>query len=163
MADPFSIVSGAVGVIDVCWRVGKFLRDVKAATDRIESDIVGLISEVENARRVVESIRETFDRELSSSSSFETALPAELNRLWQNIRESFDDCQSVVEDLEALARQIYGKAGPKVHGRLDGLAKQSRKRDKTPLLQETRQRLSACIKGLQLLFTAINMYGSMTI
>jgi len=46
MADPFSIITSTVGLLDVCYRVGSYLGDVKNAAKTIEKDLEGLREEI---------------------------------------------------------------------------------------------------------------------
>jgi hypothetical protein len=58
MADPFSITAGAVGIIDVCCKIGVYLYDAQKAAEDVEGEIVGLSLEIGELISVNEDIKE---------------------------------------------------------------------------------------------------------
>jgi hypothetical protein len=152
MAEPFSILAAAVGVSDVCWRIAKYLKDVRAAAATVQDDIDALIREVEALGAVNESIDRAFKADISTLKS------TDLGTLWQHTGKTLKDCRTVIDNLERLVKDIYGKTGPKVVGKIDGLSKQSRSREKKAELFQIRDQLSTYQSQLQILLAGINMY-----
>jgi hypothetical protein len=160
MADPLSIVAGAVGIAEVCQRVTNYLKDVKAAAATVEDDINSFIHEVEALATVNQSIKKAFAVDIARSNALSPLKSTHLETLWQRTGKSIEDCQAIVSRLEDVVKQIFGKTGPKVIGKIDGLSKLSRKREKAAELRQIRDQLSTCQSSLQILLTGINVYAS---
>lgn len=163
MAEPFSILSGALAVADVCWRIARYLRDVRASAATVQDDIDALIREVEALGTVNESIEKAFNADISTSSNLSPPRSTHLETLWRHTRQSLEDCRTAIGNLEGLVKDIYGKTGPKVVSKIDALSKQSRSREKKAELSQIRERLSICQRQLQILLTGINVYDSVSL
>ncbi|KAI9718168.1 MAG: hypothetical protein M1828_006800 [Chrysothrix sp. TS-e1954] len=157
MAELFSITASAIGIADVCVRAGRYLKDVYAASGRVEQDIDDLIKEIDTVKVVTDSIEGAFTTEFSKPTSRDGAALTKREELWKNVNKSLQDCEAIVKRLEHLAKSIHGQSGPKVTGRLDSLSKWSRQRDKAPVLLATRHQLKVCQKGLELLLATIGL------
>ena len=48
MADPFSILAGSAGLLDVLWRVGIYIRTTVESAGRIEEELDGLSREIQS-------------------------------------------------------------------------------------------------------------------
>lgn len=156
--DPFSITVGAVSLADVCWRLIKFLRDIPAAIASVHKEIETLASEVESLRSIVASVQECLhDNHANPAVASSPLKAANLETLWKNCKRSLDTCQDVTTQLEYLVQEIYGKAASNVGGKLDGLSKESRRRDKAADVQRLRDKLSIEKENLQILLTGISL------
>lgn len=156
MADPFSIIAGTAGITAICVRVVRYLRDIHTAKATIEDDIAALIHEIEALEAVNNSIHETFGDLLSAPS----ANPSLGNTadLWKHTGRSVRNCQIVVERLEKLVKEIYGKTGPTVTNMRDGFGKTRRKLSKKDALRQCWDQLSTYQNALQVLLTTITLY-----
>lgn len=155
--DPFSITVGAVGLADVCFRLVKFLKDVPAAVASIQQEIDRLITEVESLKTVVTSVQEAFEDDTPRPAGLPHPKATNLENLWQDCRRSLDACHSIATQLEELVHEVYGKTGPKVTGKFDGLGKELRRRDKAPKVQQLRGDLSTEKCTLNLVLTGISL------
>jgi hypothetical protein len=155
--DPFSITVGAVSLVDVCWRLIKFLKDIPTAIATVQKEIEILISEVESLRTVVASVEECLHSNHANSTIASPLKAANLENLWKNCKRSLDTCQDITTQLESLVQEIYGKSGSRVAGKLDGLSKESRRRDKAAGVQQLRDKLSIEKQNLQILLTGISL------
>ena len=162
MAEPFSILAGGIAVAEVCWRVAKYLKDVRTAAVTVQNDIDALIREVEALGTINESIGRAFETEISRSSNLSPLKSTHLEKLWKHTGQSLADCRTAIENLEGLVKDIYGKTGPKVVGKIDGLGKQSRNREKKAQLSQIRNQLSTYQSQLQILLSGINVYASIS-
>jgi hypothetical protein len=157
MADPFSILAGTLGVADVCWRIAKYLKDVKASAATVEEDINLLIHEVEALMKINDCIEKTFEADISKSSNLSPLKSGHLEKLWQHTGKSLEDSKAIVEKLEDIVKEIYGETGPKVVGKIDGLRKLGRKNEKKAELCQIRYQLSTCQSSFQILLTGIGV------
>ncbi|KAF3895608.1 Tetratricopeptide repeat domain-containing [Trichophyton interdigitale] len=157
--DPFSIAAGAVGVADVCWRVVKYLKNLPAAIAEVQKEIDSLIDEIESLQTIVRSVESAFEGSFSKPSDETPLRAANLENLWGDFKKSLEGCQNVAKELERLVQEIYGKSGPKVTSKLDGLGKENRRRDKAASLHRVREKLSTEKDNLQILLTGISLYN----
>lgn len=158
MAEPFSLVASTIGLLDVCWRVGAYLKDVKDAAGKIEGDIDALQKEVTSLVDVIESIKNlkalTEEADLSSPTNH---LPG-VEQLWQKVESNTKGCRDVVLRLEEKVKGIMGKSQTaKPTGKFDGLKKTLKKQSTDPDLAKIHTSLSKYQLSLQTLLTALNL------
>lgn len=156
MADPFSVIAGTAGLLDVCFRIFTYLKETQVGAARIEDDIAALMREIEGLIAVNQSIKTVFETELKPGPE-PFAADARVEGLWRNIGNNLQDCQTLVQRLEALVRGIIGKGGPKVVGKIDGFKKQMRKQSKNEDFHQVRLQLANHQSALQLLLSALNL------
>ncbi|KFY40867.1 hypothetical protein V495_05209 [Pseudogymnoascus sp. VKM F-4514 (FW-929)] len=113
MADPFSIVAGAIGIIDVCVKVGVYLRDVQNASGGVEEELTGLAQEIEGLLSVNEAIKEVSRKEESLFSNYKFADQQNLRGLWQHAGQLQYGCKKDLDMFERLLMNIIGPHGPK--------------------------------------------------
>jgi len=158
MADPFSIVVGTAGLLDVSWRVFKYLKDVREGTASVEEEIAALSHEIETLISVNESLEDLWASEGRLTFENTTAHVSRVERIWRNTGTILADCRATVQKLEVVLKKITGKKkGHKVAGTLDGIRKQLRKQSKSRELVEIRQRLTTFQNGLQTSLMTLNL------
>jgi hypothetical protein len=158
MVDPLSIASATVGFIDVCWRVGVYLNDVKDAAGRIEGDINVLQKQVTSLIEVNESIEKlkalTEDADTSSPINHSTGV----EDLWRKVDANRRGCQDVVLRLEEKVKDIMGKSqAAKPTSKIDGIKKTLKKQSTDPDLAKVHNDLSKYQLSLQTLLTALTL------
>ena len=157
MPDPFSTVAGTVGLLDVCFRVGKYLYDVKVGADKVDEEVEALSHQVEAIKSVTQSIKSVFEDDLAHATGTVSKKRDEIQRLWEEIEENVKSCRGTLVELFALIKLIVGKESPKVLSKLDGLRKFLRKQSKEEEFGTLRQQLSDYHHSLQTLLTSVNM------
>ena len=157
MADPFSIIAGTAGLLDICWRVASYLKQVQAASDKVEEVIAALSHEIEALISVNESLEGVWAAEEKASPGTSLAGSSRVENLWRNTGTILRDCRATVEKLELLVKEIIGKEGPKVTGKFDGIKNQLRKQSKDEEFHQLRHQLTNYQNSLQLLLTALNV------
>ena len=161
MADPFSIAVGTMGLTDICWRFGTYLKDIQAGAAQIEDEIASLTREIEALTSINETIHASYKdfQKSVASNDEEDAVPAEVANLWRNIRSNLQDCRIIVEDLEQLVKNIVGKEPQdkpsKVERKFDGFRKQLRKQSKEGDLNKLQSRLNTYQNTLQLMLDLV--------
>lgn len=155
MADPFSVIAGTAGLLDVCFRIVKYLKETQAGAERIEEEITALLREVEALITVNESITGIFVTELKPSPELFATGSDRIDGIWRNIGSTLQDCSFLIERLEVLVREIIGKEGPKGVGKLDGFKKQMRKQSKNEEFHQLRLRLANHQSALQVSLSAL--------
>lgn len=107
--DGFSAVASTVGFIDVLWRVGQYLKDLKGGTERIKDDIDGLHDEIESliaADNAIEKFRTTVK---AGASESQISRPPIANELWLKVEQNRESCKRVVLQLEEKLKSIQGE------------------------------------------------------
>ena len=130
MADPLSTVAATVGLLDVCFRVGKYLYDVKVGADKVDEEIEALSHQVEAIKSVTQSIKSVFEDDLAHATETVSKKRDGIQSLWEEIGKNVKSCQGTLVELFALIKLIVGKESPKGLSKLDGLRKFLRKNQK---------------------------------
>ncbi|KAJ5316926.1 hypothetical protein N7508_001434 [Penicillium antarcticum] len=157
--DPLSITAGAIGIADVCLRVVIFLKDIPGAVAAVQQEINALISEVESLRAVLASVEATFNGDIGSPARLSLLKATNLEDLSRKFRTSIEDCYDLATRLEQMTKKVYGKSGSTVIGKVDGLRKEFRRRDKDADLGRLRIELSAEKHNLTLLLNGISLHN----
>lgn len=155
--DPLSIIAGTTGIADVCLRVVLFLKDIPNAVASVQQEIRILITEVETLRAVLDSVQKTLESYVGSSAKVSLLKATNFEDLSSKFRTSIEACFDLATRLEELTKEIYGKSGSTVTGKLDGLRKEFRRRDKNADLARLRMELIAERHNLTLLLDGINL------
>lgn len=158
MADPFSILAGTAGIIDVCVRLISYFRDVNSAAGRIEQELLALLEEFIALQAVNESIRDTWlDRHKTVGPKAPANEPL-LETQWQDLDHALRSCSNSMLRLGALIKEVVGKDGHYVTSKLDGIKKVLRKQSKDKAIFEVRQQVMSHRDNLQVLLLALNLY-----
>jgi hypothetical protein len=155
--DPLSITAGAIGIADVCLRVVLFLKDIPGTVAAVQQEINVLIAEVESLRVVLGAVEGTFKGAQGSPGRMTLLKATNLEDLSKEFCSSINACSDLTTRLEDVTKRIYGKSGFKVTGKIDGLKKELRRRDKDSDLGRLRMELSAEKHNLTLLLDGINL------
>ena len=106
--DPFSIVAGTAGLIDVSLRVSKRLLKLKDDVASTKNDLDTLLHQINAINTATESIRRAFENEIANNSGGEKSSPSEADKLWQQISANLRNCEKRLCDLEELLKRITG-------------------------------------------------------
>ena len=158
MADPFSILAGTAGVIDICVRLTNYFRGVNAAAGRIEQDLFALLEEFIALQAVNESIRITWLDCHKTVGPKSLANEPLLKTQWQDLDYALRGCNNSMLRLSALIEEVVGKDGHNVTGKLDGIKMVLRKQSKDKAIFEVRQQVMSHRDNLQVLLLSLNLY-----
>lgn len=158
MADPFSIIAGTAGLIDVCWRFGSYLHHVQAGAAKIEDEIQILSRDIEALRIINETIRASY-KELPGYLSAKIESSKHVERLWRNVSSNLESCRLIVEELEALVKTIVGKEPSKdeskIMRKLGTFKMQLRKQSREGEFSKLQSRLTTYYNTIQLMLDLI--------
>ena len=154
MADPFSIVAGAISIVDVCQRLVTFLVRVKQGCDTIDDELDGLIADVNSLNAVSKLVRESFERDISGGYDAPSKDEEATANLWRATANALQDCQTTISELDVWVQKVVGDGGSSTS---DKLRKYFRKIFKEDQLLQLWQRLNKGHHLLQIMLTAINM------
>ena len=148
MGDPFSIIAGTAGILDISFRFCKYLKDVRAAITSVEGDLTTLVRDIEILIQINKSIQHVFTTDLHDTTG---NARIENDNVWRHIATSLSDTRDVLSQLESLIGEVVGKHGLKVTSRWDGFKKQLRKQSKDEHYRQLKQDLSNQQGTLQVL------------
>ena len=155
--DPFSIVVGSIGVIDVCARLFKYLREFEKAIAEIDQDVKDLLHHVETVALVVSSIKDTFGSQLGVVRKQASTTNDPVHNLWHRTSTILRDCRCKMQKLEVLVLAIKGKERLKGPKKLDGFRKQLRRQAKEEDYRAIRVDLDCYLHTLQTMLQIIDL------
>ncbi|KAK4691118.1 hypothetical protein P7C71_g5815, partial [Lecanoromycetidae sp. Uapishka_2] len=159
--DPFSIVVGSIGVIDVCSRLVKYLREFEKSVAEIDQDIKDLLCHLETVNLVVVSIRDAFGSKVARvENATDTTDKDVVERLWKNASTVLSDCRCKIEKLEVIVKEIKGRDRLKGPSKLDGFRKQLRRQAKEEDYRSLRNDLDSFLHTLQTMLQIIDLSQS---
>jgi len=155
--DPFTILAGTAGLLDVSIRVIQYLKQVEESAGKVEEDITALSQEINTLVVVNDSIERLWlaNHEAAPVSPFEETTV--VKDLWRKLASLLNECRETAQKLEVLLIKVVGKSGPKVSGKWDGIRKQLRKESKERDYVDIRHRISSYQAGLQMLLSALSV------
>lgn len=152
--DPFSIVVGTAGLIQVCTILAVYLNDVKEGTERIDEDIETLYQQVAAISVVTQSIRNVFEADLAHAGNAHTD---NLQDLWEEVGSSVNDCQAVLDRLFILLSHVVGKESAKLHSKFQGFRRYLRSKSKEDDFNRIRTQLTTYHDALHTLLMSVNI------
>jgi hypothetical protein len=157
MSDPFSITVGTVQLIDVCWRVGTYLKEIEKSAGKVEEEIAALSREITSLISVNESIEKLRKATGGTVPGGLVNNEPDIQKLWALVDANTNSCRTTVQKLEELLKVIIGKNGPQVANKIDGIRKALRRQSKDGELLQINHELSKYQATLHTLLNAINM------
>ena len=166
MADPFSIITGTIGAVDVCYRFGRYLHELQAEAAHFEDEIAKLIRVIDALDSINRSLRTRYE-DFTESYSAENPAPKEVAKLWRDINSNLEDCCIIVKDLEDLVKAVVGKqiqdGGPKWKRKLGDFRKQLRKQSKESQFERLSERIHTYHTALQLMLDLVILCADMNL
>ena len=152
--DPFSIVAGTFGLLDICLRFAQYINDVKEGSERIDDDIEALYQEVSAIGIVVRSIQNVFKGDLSKT---DISNADDLQGLCEEVGNNIKSCQTALDKLFILISHIVGKDTSKQQSKFEGFRRYLRKNAKEEEFNRIRTQLTGYHHALQTLLTSVNI------
>lgn len=153
--DPFSIVVGTVGVLDVCLRLIRYLKDFEEAVSSVDQELHDLRRSLDAVATVVDAIKEAFGAKLTPSRTATDGDP--IDRLWKNAGTILGDCQTKLKKLERIVLEINGGEALKIPSKFDSFKKQLRKQSKDDEYSRLRHDLDHFLQTLQTMLQIIEL------
>jgi hypothetical protein len=144
MADPFSIIAGALGTSDVCISLARYLKEVVRGYKSIEDDIQHLLQRVATIQKVAGTIKAIFEAEWDSQPKSADRDQTRINGLWQYTGEYLSDCLSIVSELNNLLCRILEKPDESTENQPHDLGDHNKELASPPssLTQQTSSKMS---------------------
>ena len=158
MADPFSILAGTVGLIDVCTRLAIYLRDFEKASENVDEAIGTLIEDLDMVGSVTQHIKEAYEDYMDRKDGDEKLSQNHAYQLWTTVKRVLQGCQNTLDKLWALVEGIKGKEKEKsLSPRLRGFMKQLRKQSRQEEYDQHRRDLTNSLSALQVTLSLIGL------
>ena len=100
MADPFSIVAGALSVAEICAHLVIFLKQAADNFSATDQNLLGLIEEIESLQRTNTAIRNLIDPELFATGSEKG------NHVFLHTKTTLAKCEISVRELREVLLEI---------------------------------------------------------
>ena len=158
MADPFSIFSGTVGIIDVTSRFVQYMIATGAAAEHVDEELRTLLDEFKTLSSIATSIKELLPPAASETE------PDALKNLRCSTGKKLFDCRQTLERLEKLVKDVLGDHNSKrplseqqrFVKRLNSFRGQLRKQKQDGEFSRLREGLNTGQSALQLCLHMIN-------
>ncbi|MCJ1392481.1 hypothetical protein MMC18_005348 [Xylographa bjoerkii] len=156
--DPFSLLTGTIGLLAICTQLVLSLRDIHAASAIVDREIEALSREVENVKSVVEIIHGALEERVKRHPN---GLKGPTGKLWHNATKILagviGGCKDKLEKLILLVREIKGEERSGLLGKFDDFRKQLRKLSKDEDYRRLRAELTNSLITLQLMLNTIQL------
>lgn len=154
--DPFSILAGTAGLLDVTIRLISYLKEVNEAAGKVDEEIASLSAEINSLATVNDSIEELWLNTCEDLPGISFKDTAYVEDTWKKLGGLLQDCRREAKHLEQYLKDIVGKNGPTVTGKWDGIKKYLRRQAKDEEYQKVRDRLSRHRDVIQILLGTLN-------
>ncbi|KAE8448846.1 hypothetical protein EG329_008848 [Mollisiaceae sp. DMI_Dod_QoI] len=103
MADPLSIVTGVLGLLGICVKVGSALKDFYDGAAIADTKVKGLLTDVESFTQVLQLMKDTFEQEQIQTSFQATG---HIGNHWNNLSTSIRDGQNTLLQLQETLERV---------------------------------------------------------
>jgi len=107
--DPFSILTGTAGLLDVSFRVIGYLKQVEEEAGTVEEEIAALSQEINALITVHDSIEALWRSNHDAAPVSPLEEGADVEDLWGKLASLLQECRDTVQKLEALLKEVIGK------------------------------------------------------
>ena len=107
MVDPFFIIAGAAGLVEVCVCLTTFLKQAKDGFQRVDQDLEQLSAEIEALRSVSDLVESKFKDDIAvKRGSIDQQV---VNDQWQATQKALEGCAVVLQKLRVLMTGVLGR------------------------------------------------------
>ncbi|CAJ2507306.1 Uu.00g084920.m01.CDS01 [Anthostomella pinea] len=156
MAEAFGIITGAAGLIDVCIRLGIYVREVRKGATTIQQELDSLLKEVSLLETISKAVKDTYiieSRNLPASprtgppydtAGFVNTPP----HVWKDFGRTIDHCSVIIAKLYEIVKEICGSENV--------LKRVHKRRSKEDDLRRCKSELVLYYGHIQILFSIIS-------
>ena len=163
MADPFSIIAGTFGILDISYRVLKTLNDVRAGALKVDDELESLVQDIKTFRKVIEDVKDAFTPSTPSLPPTSRARscsprPDSSHDLWRDVESTLAQCHGVLANLEKFLKTIVGdETNTGLRGKFNTFKRQLRVQAKQEELNKLQRKLGSYQAVLQISLTALSL------
>ncbi|KAK4242330.1 hypothetical protein C8A03DRAFT_11430 [Achaetomium macrosporum] len=148
MADPFSIVAGAISVAEVSFRLLRHIHRLRQDLNGVDDELNGLAEQLDSLKELCDMVQSTFTERAGDTSP----------DLWKHLGRTLENCRGALTKLENVVLKIEKPSSILGPGKINTLRLAVRKRLREVDLSNCRAHLSTYQKALQLALSAIPLY-----
>lgn len=160
MADPFSIVSGALSVADISIRVGKYLKTIQQTSKHVSEEITSLEREIETFTNTYNALAALCCAGTTHEKDGVHAIAVQgdpCGDLWQHAAELVNEGQTLIEQLKSILEKVLGSELTPKHQKIDDVRKAIRLSSRSVDYGMLRGRFTKLNMELNTMFTAIEL------
>lgn len=158
MADPFSIATGACSIVDICVRVGSYLKTLNGTAKEVEQEIGSLQQEIDKFSSTYTALEQLCSSGLASPVAAGPGSKTNPNTtLWSRAADLVKEGNVVVENLKEVLTKIIGNETQGDVGKVDKVRKAIRILSHDEYYKKLRQRLTNLNLELGTMLTAIDL------
>jgi hypothetical protein len=150
MADPFSIIAGTIGVVDVAVRLIRFIDKTKKGADNVDGDLQNLVTEIESLKHTSEVIHNAFEEDMKDGNTKQDSPAA---GTWLAASTALKECNAALTGMDRALVRMMGENGS---SKIDRVRRHFRRLE-DPEFEHLRQRLDKGHHRLQTLLLTLNM------
>lgn len=154
--DPFSIIAGSAGLLDVSIKLISYLKEIERAAGKVDEEIISLSREIEALVATNKSIEQFWRLASNQAQDVELEDKSYVDSVWKELSGLLQDCGDEARKLEQCLEEIVGKNGPRVTGKWDGIKKHLRRQAKELEFQQVRSRLTRQRDEIRILLQTLN-------
>ena len=158
--DPFSIIAGTAGVLDVSTRFLTLVHDVQKRSGTVDQVVQTMAEEVATVHKSTAIIKDLFEARLNDKVKVDALYRKKLDDAWLQVDDLLHKCKGNIESLLQLVRKIQDVPKPKAAPRLHGFLKEWKRQYHNPDFVVSRRELTNYCNTLQLLLSSIEILSS---
>jgi hypothetical protein len=147
MSDPLSIIASVLTLITVSVKVSILLRQFSNEVSGVDATLAGLLGDISNLQRVLESMKETFDQDEVKANLQATG---HAGNHWKNLARSLEDGASTLRELITLLEGVN-----KTTSFLDGPRKALRYKSVADQIAVYREQIMSYLQSYQLSLSTV--------
>jgi hypothetical protein len=147
MSDPLSIIASVLTLITVSVKVSILLRQFNNEVSGVDATLAGLLGDISNLQRVLESMKETFDQDEVKANLQATG---HAGNHWKNLARSLEDGASTLRELITLLEGVN-----KTTSFLDGPRKALRYKSVADQIAVYREQIMSYLQSYQLSLSTV--------
>ena len=158
--DPFSIIAGTAGVLDVSTRFLALVFDVQKRSGTVDQVVQNLAEEVTTVQKSTSTIKDLFEAQLNDEIKVADLYRKKFDNAWNQVDDVLHKCKGTIGSLLRLLQKIQDVQKPKAAPRLHGLLKEWKRQYHNPDFVASRRELTNYCNTLQLLLSSIEILSS---
>lgn len=155
MADPFSIVAGTIGIVDICIRLAKSIRKLQKDISGIEDELDAIIQDTDGLREICAIVETTYTTRSRNPPSESAEQEKVATNLWVHLGKTLRNCLGVLNKLDEIVGVVYGNSTGSTAGRV-GMIMRKKKYERE--FHDCRLQMATFQNALHLVLTTITFH-----
>lgn len=147
MADPFSILAGALTLAEISFRLVGHIHRLRQDLDGIDSELESLSEELKSFGELCDVVQSTFTARAGDASP----------ELWKHLGRALENCRGVLTKLDEVVSKIERPSTSLGPGKINTFMMTVRKKLRDGDLRNCRAHLTTYQKALQLVLSTVTL------